>query len=119
MLLLNRYYKGIIEEVSDVDNLYVKGLITSKEAETSIRAIGVEMFSDLKLTEAKLRALLIANIRETNKEKDSLIVDVIINIYINNIYGLSEEGAEVSALINYALYLATNKFYLTIENYTD
>ena len=115
-MFLNDYYNAVIRSVERIYRLYIRGLLTADEAKTATKKIGFEIYSDIKLNQAKLEILLMENIRESNKEKDSLIKDCIVKIYLNNVYGLPEEGGEIGALISYALYLATGKFFLTEED---
>lgn len=114
-LLLNSYYLEVIRSIDHIYRLYIRGLLTACEAKETTKEVVSEMDSDLNLNWAKLESLLNANIRESNREKDTMIKDIIVQIYLNGAFA-GEYMAEVNALITYAMYLATGKFYLKVDD---
>ena len=116
MKMLELYYTEVVRVIRNTYKQYIRGLLTASEAKQITKEVGSEMYSDLKLDNEKLSILLNLNIREEKVVEDKLIADCIIQLYMNNVYGIAKQGAEISALISYALYLATDKFYLSEED---
>lgn len=114
-LYLNHYYLAVIRSIDRIYKLYIRGMITACEAKDSTKEVANEMDNDLNLSWAKLESLLNENIRESNREKDVMIKDIIIQIYLNGAFA-GTYVAEVNALITYAMYLATGKFYLKVDD---
>ena len=109
MKMLELYYTEVVRIIRNTYKQYIRGLLTASEAKQITKEVGSEMYSDLKLDNEKLSILLNLNIREEKVTEDKLITDCIIQLYMNNVYGIAKQGAEISALISYALYLATDK----------